>query len=110
MARLRSLPPRLKAAPSRFPSVQKQTDAELGTAAHRTWAKQVKERAGYRCEDPDHDPRQPRGGAGVAVYADHIEERQDAPDKALDISNGMCRCAACHTRKTHRARAERLRS
>ena len=109
MPRLRALPPRLGKAPSRWPSQTKRTDPELGTAAHRTWARAVKERAGYRCEDPAHDPRQPRGGAGVAVYADHIEERRDAPGKALDISNGMCRCAACHTRKTHRARAERLK-
>lgn len=108
MARLRALPPRLGKAPSRWPSQPKRTDAELGTAAHKDWARAVKERAGYRCEDPDHDARQPRGGPGVTVYADHIEERQDAPCKALDIRNGMCRCAACHTRKTHRARAERI--
>lgn len=68
MPRLRALPPRLGKAPSRWPSQPKRTDPELGTAAHKGWARAVKERAGYRCEDPDHDARQPRGGPGVAVY------------------------------------------
>ena len=100
MARLRSLPQRLGKAPSRWPSQPKRTDPELGTAAHRTWAQQVKERAGYACEDPDHDATMPRSGPGVTVYADHIEERQDAPHLALALGNGMCRCASCHVGKT----------
>ena len=109
MPRLRSLPPRLGPAPSRWPKQTKRTDAELGTAAHKAWAEDVKARAGYQCQDPDHDPRQHRGGAGVTLYADHIEERQDAPHLALDRNNGMCRCASCHVRKTHLARVARLK-
>ncbi len=108
MGRLRAAPPRLRAAPSRFPAQPKQTDADLGTADHKAWAQRIKQRAGYRCEDPDHDPRQPRGGQGVTLYADHIQERQDAPHMALSDDNGMCRCASCHTRKTAKARAARL--
>ncbi|WP_083533251.1 HNH endonuclease [Bosea sp. WAO] len=107
MARLRALPPLASSLPPLVPVAPKQTDAELGTAAHRTWARQVKERAGYRCQDPEHDRATPRSGPGVALYADHVEERQDAPHRALDPLNGMCRCASCHVRKTHRARAAR---
>ena len=104
--RLRSLPPRIRSAPPRIPSAPKVTDAHYGTPAHKAWARAVKERAGWKCEDPDHDPRTPR--AGGHVYADHIEERRDAPERELDLSNGRCVCAACHTRKTAKARTTRL--
>lgn len=97
--RLRALPPLASSLPPLVPSATKQTDADLGTAAHRNWAERVKRRAGYRCEEC--------GATGRAMIADHIEERQDAPHRALDDSNGRCLCAPCHVRKTHRARAAR---
>jgi 5-methylcytosine-specific restriction protein A len=110
MPRLRSLPPLAQPLPPLVPVAAKQTDADLGTSTHKAWADRIKRRAGYRCEDPEHDERHPRSGPGVTLYADHIEERQDAPHRALDDGNGMCRCARCHGRKTHQARVERLKS
>lgn len=108
MPRLRSLPPLAKLLAPFVPIAPKETDQHLGTAAHKDWSRKVKERAGYRCEDPEHASSTPRSGPGVVLYADHIQERQDAPHLALDLNNGMCRCAPCHVRKTHQARAQRL--
>lgn len=79
---------------------------ELLTKEHRAWAAAVLRRADYQCEDPQHDPRRPRTGK---LHADHIKERRDFPELALSISNGMARCPACHTRKTLRERAKRMR-
>lgn len=108
MPRVRSLPPFVQPLPPLVPAPLKRADAELGTAAHKVWAGDVKRRAGYRCEDPDHDERRPRSGPGVALYADHVIERRDAPQLALDRANGTCRCAACHGRKTAAERDRRL--
>lgn len=105
--RLRTLAPLAQPLPPLVPTAPKQADADLGTAAHREWREEVKRRAGYRCEDPQHDSQWPRSGPGVQLYADHIEERQDAPHRALDPLNGMCRCARCHGWKTADARVER---
>ncbi len=98
MARLRSLPPRLGKAPSRWPRAQKQPDPHYQTPEHRAWAKAVKERAGWRCEEC--------GATGVKLYADHVVELKDGGDP---LGQGRALCASCHTTKTHRARAERLR-
>lgn len=59
---------------------------------------------GRRCEDPAHDPAQPR--TGIRLFGDHIRELADdgAP---LDPANVMLRCGSCHTRKTAAARAAR---
>lgn len=100
MGRLRALPPRLGAAPSRWPKQAKTPDAHYQTPEHRQWANAVKERAGWRCEDC--------GSAGVKLYADHVQELKDAPHLALELSNGRSRCAACHGRKTADERARRL--
>lgn len=108
MVRVRSLPPMVQPLPPMVPAAPKRADPELGTTAHKAWARDVKERAGWRCEDPDHDTSRPRGGPGVALYADHIVERHDAPHLALDRTNGMCRCAPCHGRKTAAERDRRL--
>lgn len=108
MPRVRSLPPMIQPLPPMVPVAPKRADPELGTAAHKSWAEDVKLRAGYRCEDPDHDSRRPRSGPGVALYADHVIERQDAPHLALERSNGMGRCAPCHGRKTAAERGRRL--
>ena len=99
MARLRSLPPRLGKAPSRWPRQAKQTEAHYGTAAHKAWAQAVKERAAYRCQQC--------GAQGVRLIADHVQEISDGGAK-LDPMNGKALCSACHGVKTHLARMTRL--
>jgi len=81
----------------------KQTDPHYGTPEHKRWAADVIKRDGGVCRDPEH--RGPRDG--LRVVADHVIERKDDPARQLDVSNGLTRCWACHTRKTARARAER---
>ena len=66
-------------------------------------AKVIAER-GNRCEDPDHDPAQPREGR--TIYGDHVVELKDG-GAPLDEANILLRCGACHGRKTHAARRER---
>lgn len=100
MPRLKTLPSRLASPKLRLPSQDKARAPHYGTAAHREWSASVIARAGYRCE-----------GAGPHVpgklYADHIQEIADGGDP-LALSNGQALCAACHGRKTARARMERL--
>lgn len=84
----------------------KRADAHYLSPAHRAWRAAVLARDGYQCRDDGHDPATPRGGPGVRLFADHVEElRDDGP--ALDVANGRTRCGACHTRKTAAARAAR---
>lgn len=97
MARLRALPPRLGAAPSRWPRQPKQPDPHYQTAAHRDWANAVKERAGWKCESC--------GAAGVKLYADHVIEIKDGGDP---FGPGKALCAPCHGRKTADEKARRL--
>ena len=99
MARLRSLPPRLGKAPSRWPRQSKQTAPHYGTAAHKAWAQAVKERAAYRCQSC--------GAQGVRLIADHVQEISDGGDK-LALANSQALCSACHGVKTHLARVARL--
>jgi 5-methylcytosine-specific restriction protein A len=49
------------------------------------------------------------GRTGCRVFGDHIEELKDG-GAPLDPSNVMLRCGSCHTAKTARVRAERMRS
>ncbi len=107
MPRLRSLPPRLGRAPSRFPRQPKRAAEHYGTPEHKAWAADAMNRAGYRCEDPDHDEIHPR--SGVKLYADHVVELVDGGGP-LDPNNAMARCARCHGRKTAAERAKRLTS
>jgi len=106
---MRPRPLRLTARPTQRmgmgPPPMGTVDPYLNTKAHRKWAAQVLQRAGYRCEDPNHDPRYPRGGK---LHADHVRERRDAPELALALSNGVARCPRCHIQKTHRERARRM--
>lgn len=75
------------------------------TPEHKAWAAAVIARAGGRCQDPTcrarHYPRQ-------RLFADHVKERRDRPDLALDISNGRALCGSAHTRKTLAERAKRM--
>lgn len=60
---------------------------------------------GRSCEDPAHDPANPR--TGVRLVGDHIVERRDG-GADLDPRNIMLRCFPCHARKTAAARAARV--
>lgn len=104
MARLGTLKPLVKA--SEFRTVlppAKRPDPELQTAEHRAWRKQVLDRARWRCEDCGAQG----GRGGVTLYADHVVERRDG-GALLDVANGRCLCASCHTKKTVAARARRI--
>ena len=81
-------------------------DPYLLTKEHRAWAAAVLRRAGFRCQDPQHDPRRPRNTK--PLHADHVKERRDYPELATDLNNGMARCVQCHVRKTNRERARRM--
>lgn len=82
----------------------KAADVELQTPEHRAWAEEVIRRANGECQDPAHigDRR------GHRLLADHIIERRDRPDLALDVNNGRGSCWPCHTRKTAAERAKRM--
>jgi 5-methylcytosine-specific restriction enzyme A len=69
------------------------------TPAHQHWSNQVRQRAGYICEQC--------GRSEGRMFADHIVELQDG-GALFDVSNGQCLCGACHTRKTVGERAKRL--
>lgn len=67
------------------------------TPEHKAWARGVKERAGWKCEDC---------GKGGPLIADHIVEIQDGGAR-LDPRNGSAKCYACHGLKTAAERAKR---
>src|SRR5262245_37467125 len=60
---------------------------------HVAWAKAVKDRDGWQCRDPEHDPRLPR--SGIRLHADHIHEIADGGNPH-DVANGLTRCSPCH--------------
>jgi 5-methylcytosine-specific restriction protein A len=106
MARLAMLQPRVPTLDTSLaPPPPKQTEAWYLTPEHKAWAAEVVRRAGGKCQDPEHVGRRD----GQRCVADHIRERRDAPELALDLSNGMSRCWSCHTRKTNAERARRQR-
>lgn len=39
-------------------------------------------------------------GARGRLEVDHVEPVRTAPERAFDLTNLQCLCAACHTRKT----------
>ncbi len=101
------LRPALQAADLRaVKPAPKRADPELLTEEHRKWARKVIARADGECQDPKHkgDRR------GHRLVADHILERRDRPDLALDLNNGRASCWSCHTRKTNEERAKRARA
>lgn len=106
MAKLSVLKPRIPTADTRIaPPPPKQREDHYGTPEHKLWASKVVARANGQCQDPEH-----RGERrGHRLVADHIIERRDRPDLALDLANGMARCWSCHTRKTAAERARRAR-
>lgn len=58
---------------------------------HRVWADAVKERDGYRCQNPRCNNR-----AGI-MHAHHIYNYADFPEMRYEVSNGITLCEPCHT-------------
>lgn len=77
------------------------------TPEHKAWAAAVIARAGGRCQDPTCNARH---YPGQRLFADHIRERRDRPDLALDPTNGQALCGSAHTRKTNAERVKRMRA
>lgn len=68
------------------------------SADFKAWARAVKDRAGWKCQNC--------GRTGVRMFADHIVEVRDGGAK-LDPRNGQCLCGSCHSAKTAAVRANR---
>ncbi len=95
---------RLAPPPSRWKEPPKRADAHYNTPEHKAWAKEAKDRAGWRCEECGTESRQ--------LYADHIIEVKDAREAEriellLDPSNARVLCASCHGRKSAIERRKR---
>lgn len=107
MARLRTLPPRLKTLDTRSVKVApKRADPFYLTPEYRAWRDAVVCRAGERCEAVEHGERCSKAEPQHRMFADHIRERRDG-GAPLDILNGRCLCGSHHTLKTANARAQR---
>jgi 5-methylcytosine-specific restriction protein A len=102
MARLKTLEPRLTALDTRRvkPAPKRAEPFYLSAAWRSLMAALIAER-GRRCEEC--------GRTSCRIFGDHIVELRDG-GAPLDPSNVMLRCGSCHTAKTARARAERMRS
>src|SRR4029077_2236916 len=90
---------------TRLPPRQK--DPHYGSAAHRTWARAVLDRAGHRCEFTNgHGIRCSKGWPDNRLFADHIVELRDG-GSAFDPSNGQALWSEHQVRTSHAARADR---
>lgn len=107
MAKLRMLAPRVPTADTRIAKPPpKVAEPWYNTPEHRAWAAEIIRRSGNRCQDPTCKARH---WPGQRLFADHIKERRDRPDLALDVTNGQALCGSAHTRKTNEERAKRMR-
>jgi 5-methylcytosine-specific restriction protein A len=107
MAKLKMLGPRIPTADTRrVKPPPKTAEAWYLTPEHRAWAAEVIRRSGNRCQD---QTCKARHWPGQRLFADHIKERRDRPDLALDVTNGQALCGSAHTRKTIEERAKRMR-
>jgi hypothetical protein len=110
MTKIKTLAPAVRTIDTRTVKVApKMADAELQTAAHRDWRRQVLRNAGYRCEAVENGVRCTKAAPQHRMFADHIVERRDG-GAPLDPRNGQCLCGSHHTSKTVAARARRLSS
>jgi len=106
MAKLTMLKPRVATLDTRIAQPPpKVAEAWYLTPEHKAWAAEVIRRSGNRCQDPT---CRARHYPGQRLFADHIKERRDRPDLALDPSNGQALCGSAHTRKTNVERAKRM--
>lgn len=78
-------------------------DAFYRSPGWKAFRAQIKAERGERCEDREHDNRQPRE---QPCELDHIRELQDGGEP-LSRSNVMFRCRSCHGRKTAAEKAAR---
>jgi 5-methylcytosine-specific restriction protein A len=100
MPRLRSQPNRLSVAPPRLSMPPKEVQPHYRTPEHQAWAREVKRRAGFRCQAEGCTAK------GQRLIADHIIELRDG-GAPLDPENGRALCLACHNTKTAAARLAR---
>jgi 5-methylcytosine-specific restriction endonuclease McrA len=90
-------PPRLRTQHRRDDSVRPNASARGYTGKqHRKWRQAVLTRDAWACVDC--------GRIDQANHADHILPVAERPDLRYEVSNGACRCRACHSRKTIRER------
>ncbi|MGE0178973.1 MAG: HNH endonuclease signature motif containing protein [Sphingomonas sp.] len=97
MGRLKSLPPRLGGSPVKLRAMPKTAMGFYQSPEWRGLVADLKRMRGNWCE---------RCGSRRRVAGDHIVELADG-GAALDEKNVELLCAACHNRKTAKARAER---
>lgn len=108
MAKLSMLGPRIPTMDTRVVKPPPKTvEPYYNTPEHRAWAAAVIARANGKCQDPTCKARH---YPGQRLFADHLKERRDRPDLALDIANGMARCGSSHTKKTMAERAKRMKA
>lgn len=70
------------------------------TEAHRQWRIQVILNAGRLCQECRRYGRLDKNGLPVAATtAHHVIPIEEAPELALDVSNGRALCARCHNKK-----------
>ncbi len=107
MPKIPMLKPRVPTADvRRVKPPPKTADPWYLTAEHQAWAADVIKAANGQCQDPKHEGDR----RGHRLVPDHIIERRDRPDLALDRRNGRGSCWSCHTRKTAEERAKRMRA
>lgn len=74
-------------------------DAHYDSARHKEWRRKVIRRAGGRCELCRRYGRLDKNGlAPAATTAHHIKHKEDHPELAFDVTNGMALCAKCHNK------------
>lgn len=67
------------------------------SARHKAWRAKVLRNAGYLCQICRKYGRLDKDGLPVrATIAHHIKPREQYPELALDIKNGMALCKNCH--------------
>ena len=105
MAKLHLRPMRVTVTDTRRvkPAGFRQAGDHLATRAHREWAEAVLRASGGICAWPGCKETK-------SLVADHRIERRDAPELALEVSNGWALCRKHHTEKTIAERARRMRS
>lgn len=100
--RLRTLRPSLATLDMRaVAAVAKAADPHYASPEHAAWRSAVIARAGHRCQACGRD--------GTRLFADHIIEISDG-GALTDPRNGQALCGSCHTIKTNRTRADRMRA
>jgi 5-methylcytosine-specific restriction enzyme A len=103
--RVRCAPPRVAATDTRRVRPPDKVAAPIyQTDEYRAWRLAVIGRSDGHCQEPAcTDPLH-----STRLFADHVVELRDG-GAPFDVSNGQALCGSCHTLKTIRERARRLR-